>query len=73
MFNMHRKDAIAQIKIQEYRIVILGAFCILSYFPSLVNGFTTWDDPLYVLENPYIKSLSVKNIVAIFSSFELGI
>lgn len=33
------------------------------YFPSLNNGFTTWDDPLHVIENPSIKSLSVNALL----------
>jgi protein O-mannosyl-transferase len=28
----------------------------VAYLPSLGNGFTNWDDPLYVLENPLVTS-----------------
>ena len=39
----------------------------IAFLPSLQNGFTNWDDNLYVTENPMIYGLGVKNIKAIFS------
>ncbi len=42
---------------------------ILIFFPTLRNGFTNWDDPLYVLENELLMSFSPENIGKIFSTF----
>ncbi len=39
-----------------------------ALLPTLNNGFTTWDDPLYILENPLIRSLSPESVVTIFST-----
>jgi len=54
----------------------LVAGCILAvtlaaYFPSLRNGFTNYDDPYYVLENPVIRSLSWSHIHHLFTSYIL--
>lgn len=41
----------------------------LAFSPSLRNGFIQWDDHLYVVDNPVVKTLSVENINHIFGSF----
>ncbi len=43
-----------------------------AFLPSLKNGFVNWDDPLYVSENPAIRSLAPARIGEIFSSFSVG-
>ena len=48
-------------------IVVLAAF-----LPSLKNGFTNWDDDLYVTANPAVQSISFANVRTIFSSFFIG-
>jgi tetratricopeptide (TPR) repeat protein len=52
----------------------LAAACIVlaaaAMFPSLRNGFTTWDDPQYVLENPLVRSLSPGSVVTMFTTPE---
>ncbi len=40
----------------------------IAFFPALQNGFTNWDDNVYIAENPLIKSLSGKNIKEIFNT-----
>jgi len=40
---------------------------LITLFPVLQCGFTSWDDPLYVTESSLIRSLSFDNIVRIFS------
>src|SRR3990167_6473599 len=35
----------------------------ISYFPSLNNGFTNWDDQELILENPVIKSPTFNNVM----------
>ncbi len=34
----------------------------ITFLPSLNNGFTNWDDPDYVTENPFITSFSGENM-----------
>jgi tetratricopeptide (TPR) repeat protein len=48
-------------------ILIAGA-TVLSYYPSIQNGFTNWDDNHMVTENFMIRSLSAANVVRMFSS-----
>ena len=40
----------------------------IAYFPSLKNGFTNWDDNVYIGENTMIKSLSRANVKKIFDT-----
>lgn len=49
--------------------VVLGILAITFaiYVPSLSADFTNWDDPSYVMENPYIMSLSGENIQTMFT------
>ncbi|GJM31134.1 MAG: O-GlcNAc transferase [Saprospiraceae bacterium] len=41
---------------KEYRFYLLGLVVLtfIAFFPSLQNGFTNWDDPVYVTENSFI-------------------
>ncbi len=39
---------------------------LLTFSGSLNNGFTNWDDPDYVLENPHIIELNARSIKTIF-------
>jgi len=51
--------------------LVLGAtFVALS--PSLDNGLTNWDDDRYVLNNPYIKDLSINQIGELFKVYFQG-
>ncbi len=43
-----------------------------SLYPCINNGFTNWDDDVYVINNVHIRSLSLSNISTIFSSFYYG-
>ena len=47
--------------------ILLLTIIVLS--PGISKHFVSLDDPAYVLDNPYIKSLSVKSIGTIFSTF----
>jgi len=40
----------------------------VAFSPSLENGFTNWDDEVYVTENQDIKSLNQENLKKIFTS-----
>jgi len=44
--------------------VLLATF--LTFSGSLNNGFTNWDDPDYVLENPHIIEMNARSIKTIF-------
>ncbi len=46
----------------------IAVFTFVLYFGSLSNGFTNWDDPSYVLENPMMK----EGIGSVFSKTVLG-
>lgn len=53
-----------ELKNKKRPVLILWAFATLSaiitflvYLPSLKSGFVNWDDPGYVYENPYIRTL----------------
>lgn len=41
----------------------------LIYSNSLGNGFTSFDDQSYIVDNPYLKDISVEGIGNIFTSF----
>ena len=47
-------------------LIIIIAFFVFSL--SLKNGFVQWDDYLYIVNNPAVKSLSFENIKSIFTS-----
>ena len=54
--------------------IIIPAFLIIivtliSFYPSLKNDFTNWDDNLYVTENSTIRSLSPTNLKKISTAF----
>jgi len=47
-------------------IILVATFC--SFLPSLNNGFVTWDDDAFIINNALIKDLSWGNVGKIFSS-----
>lgn len=47
-------------------ILVLLIATFLAFYPSLGNGFTNWDDEIYIHRNELIYNLSGKNIQAIF-------
>jgi len=49
--------------------LLLTSICV---YPSVENGWTNWDDTLYVLENPLVRSLEADNIAAIFSTKQVA-
>ena len=46
---------------------IILAITFITFYPSIHNGFTNWDDPAYVLDNPIITSFSLDNLRQIFT------
>ncbi len=53
----------------------LGIFLVVTaiYFTSLFNGWTNWDDNVYIIENPHVYYLSWLNLKQIFTSTVSGI
>ncbi|MCH8904169.1 MAG: tetratricopeptide repeat protein [Bacteroidetes bacterium] len=52
----------------KYLIIalVISAITFVAFIPAIQNGFTNWDDPSYIQDNPYIRSLNLENIKAIF-------
>lgn len=41
------------------------AITIIAYLPAFNCGFTNWNDPGYVSENPYIRNLDIESLKVI--------
>jgi tetratricopeptide (TPR) repeat protein len=48
--------------------ILMAVVIAIVFFPSLKNGFTNWDDDIYVTNNPDIQKVTLHNIVKVFSS-----
>ena len=44
----------------------------LVYTPALENDFVNWDDPLYIGKNIHIRSLNLKSLHWMFTTFHAG-
>lgn len=53
-------------------LVLIILFSLYAFFPSIKNGFTNWDDPSLITDNPLIKEVSASNIKRIFSEAYFG-
>ena len=51
-------------------LVFLASIIILSFWPSLFNGFLNWDDSHFITENSSIRSLTWENIKGYFFDFQ---
>jgi tetratricopeptide (TPR) repeat protein len=58
-----------EVLLSIFFIVIITA---ITFSPVIKNGFTLWDDNIYILENTLVKELSLENIRNIFTTFTLG-
>lgn len=61
-----------QIKRSKYIPIFILLAIIVVYLRVFLNQLTNWDDDLYILQNPYLKSFGPKNIAAIFATFFNG-
>ncbi len=54
--------------------VVIGLLLLtyISFYPSLKNGFTNWDDPGYVTENENITHLNAPAVKNMFSHFMMS-
>lgn len=51
-------------------LILLVTF--ISFSPALFHEFTSWDDNLYVTQNPTVQELSAKTVKELFTSFQVG-
>lgn len=47
--------------------LISAVTSILVFIPTLHYGFVNWDDPSYILKNPFIRSLDLRSLKAFFT------
>lgn len=60
-------------KVADSLSVIMLILCVaVVFWGTLGNGFVSWDDRNYLLDNPYVHGLSADNLREIFSSFRNG-
>jgi tetratricopeptide (TPR) repeat protein len=62
---------------ENRRVRIFCLLCILlltaaTFSPALDGGFVSWDDNVYVTENPLVKEISLEGTRKIFTSFVSG-
>ena len=58
------------------RLFLLSVILTLTFFslvPGNNNGFISWDDSAYVLENPKIRSLSQPSLIKLLTAKDLGL
>ncbi len=61
-------------KIKPIVFISLVFICtFFSFSPSLNNGFTNWDDNVYVINNYAVKDFSLKGLNNIFTTFHRGL
>ncbi|MBI1289533.1 MAG: tetratricopeptide repeat protein [Flavobacteriales bacterium] len=53
-------------------VALILVCTIAAMFPTLLNGWTSWDDKVYVLDNALIQHLSWANLKAIFTTLEVN-
>ncbi|MCX7994656.1 MAG: tetratricopeptide repeat protein [candidate division WOR-3 bacterium] len=60
-------------KIRIYSVVpVVIIITFFTLLPCINNGFTNWDDDVYVINNIHIRSLTLHSILTIFSSYYYG-
>ena len=53
-------------------IILVILLALYAFYPAVNNGFTNWDDPSLITDNPLIKNFSSENIKRIFSEAYFG-
>jgi hypothetical protein len=49
-------------------ILSIVLFTAAAFVKTFDNGWTTWDDNVYVIDNPYVRSFSTENLKTIWST-----
>lgn len=58
--------------VKFYLAAAVAIITFVVYLPALHNGFTVWDDDIYVVANPHIRSLNLEFFKWAFSDFYAG-
>jgi protein O-mannosyl-transferase len=58
--------------VKFYLAAFIALMTFAVYLPALRNGFTVWDDDLYVVANPHIRSLNLDFVKWAFFDFYAG-
>jgi hypothetical protein len=53
-------------------LAVLSLATVITFAPAINNGFTKWDDQLYVTENHHIRDMSYATLESNFRSFLAG-
>ena len=48
--------------------VLIAATAFIAFLPTLNNGFTNWDDDVYITANPDIRHIDATSVAKLFSS-----
>ena len=57
-------------KYQILFLILLSYILVLSFYPTITSDFINLDDPVTIVGNPDIKSLSFDNVKHIFTSYQ---
>jgi tetratricopeptide (TPR) repeat protein len=65
----HKKQSAKKTSPLAWWLPLLGILPVtfLLFYPCIQNGFTNWDDPTYITDNPLIKEFTGTNIKKIFT------
>ncbi len=55
-------------KILIFPAIVLALVVYSMYIPAFKSGFVNWDDDVHLLQNPFIRHLSQKSLVDIFTT-----
>ncbi len=69
---MKKYRSVRKIDKQSFFLSCTLVLIAVLYIPVFNNSLTNWDDNLYVLSNPYLRSLSWNNFKNIFTVFYVG-
>ncbi len=60
-------------KIPAGLLLAVVGLTLVAFLPALTNGFTHWDDDVYVTDNPLVASLTWDHLKAIFTTSHYGV
>jgi len=60
-------------KIPAGLLLAVVGLTLVAFLPALTNGFTHWDDNVYVTDNPLVASLTWDHLKAIFTTSHYGV
>ncbi|MFA6456817.1 MAG: hypothetical protein WCW40_08350 [Bacteroidota bacterium] len=51
-----------------FPILLILAVTTVSFIPAFTNGWTSWDDDVYVTDNPAVQNISAENLKLVFTT-----